>query len=69
MTPFAESGVASARKQVARCEELLRKAASATRSEEWQLIGEALGAVVTAGVFLDGAMAIEAELVAGTDGE
>ncbi len=61
MSPFAESGLASARKQIARCEELLRKAAKAERVDEWRLIGDALGAAVTAGVFLDGVMQLEAE--------
>lgn len=66
MSPYEESGIASARRQIARCEALLRKAAIASRPEEWQLIGQALGAAVTAGVMLDGVIAI-GEMAAGAE--
>ncbi len=59
MNAFAEGNIAAARKQIARCERLLRDAACAERGADWELIGQAIGAAVSAGIWLDGALEIE----------
>jgi hypothetical protein len=56
MSARDEETMSAARRQIARCEALLRKAVTARGQAEWELIGGAIGAAATAGAWLDQAL-------------
>lgn len=60
MNAFAMSTVAAAQTQIQKCAELLKKAASSPKDEEWKLIGQAMGCAAAANAWLNDAMKLDA---------
>lgn len=60
MNSFAMSTVAAAHSQIQKCADLLKKAATSDRADEWKLISQALGCAVAADAWLKDAVKLEA---------